>query len=308
MGTMIKQRAWAPPIEVDAAWKSAGIIARHRPFFFYRHKQTFPCDSFGFRIPDGHVSVAAKYAATQGQKRVFCFGGSTTFGSYLEYGSGWPAVLERLSGRPVFNCGLQELDLHANLYTFIDVLREGMRPDVAIFYDGINEKIAFRQAERGLDRFLTEHVQYEGFVDLLRLTDIRGRLRDRLLGLVGRRPRPAAATVTETQARDFALAQAGHYLATRKTIADIGAGLGIRCLFFLQPTIWDVWTGEDRIRGSYLRTLYEHICAQEPDVRDISRRCAVQPEMFYDACHLTAVGNEEIARVIMSDGDLSCVP
>ena len=298
----IKQRDWAGPIAVDDSWDSAGVIARHRPYFYFRNEELYPCDNFGFRVPDGHVSISDKYQNAKGKRKFFCFGGSTTFGVYLPYNQSYPAYLEKESGVEVFNFGLMELDINANLYTLIDVLREGMRPDVVIFYDGINEKIAMRQAQRG-QPFQTEFVQYEGFTELVRLTDIKGRLRDRLLRVLGRRP-PPPASVSLDAARAAGLAQAEEYLAAQRLISDLCQGLGIQCLFFLQPTLWDVWDGANKERGIFLKTIYQHINSIGTEVIDLSSKVALRADMFYDICHLDSDGNAAVAKAIASEGGL----
>lgn len=298
MMTIVKERAWASSVEVDAGWKSAGVIARHRPYFYYRHDRLYPCDRMGFRVPTGFSSVAERYEREAADRpRVFCFGGSTTFGVYHDYEKTYPAQLESLTGAAVFNFGLQEMDLHANLYSFIDVLREGMKPDIAVFLDGINEKIGFRGAQRGQDRFVLEHVQYEGFAELARLAGFRAYLR-RLMRPFGKQPAASENPVDIDMACRWGRLQAQHYLNTRRCLMEICQGIGVRTHFFLQPTIWDTKPEVEPTRAHYLRTLYDAIIDQAPEVHDLSRGIGIEPDMFYDVCHLDAAGYERLARTI----------
>ena len=108
MATIVKERPWGPSVEIDDGWKSPGVIARHRPYFYYRHDRLYPCDRMGFRIPPGFGSVIERHVVRpKSAPSVFCFGGSTTFGVYHPYEESYPARLGAATGLPTFNVGLQ---------------------------------------------------------------------------------------------------------------------------------------------------------------------------------------------------------
>ena len=88
-------------------------------------------DLFGFRKMDKIENSVSK--------KIYCFGGSTTFGHGVSDNGTWPSFLKRNTGFEVFNCGVVKNDLKSSLHTLVSLLRLGHKPDVIIFLDGINE-------------------------------------------------------------------------------------------------------------------------------------------------------------------------
>jgi len=295
---MKKTRDWGAAVEINSSWKQPGRIMPLRPSFYYHENSLFPCDTMGFRIPTGFKNVKDKYAQCEGTPKVFCFGGSTTFGIYGSYDQSYPAQLEKIYGSPIFNLGLQELDIHANIYTLIDALYQGLRPDVAVFYDGVNEKNGFKQAMSGRKSYRMEHVQYQGFVDMNKAASLRYRLTSFMKNFVkpkdeGSLERPDTKTI-ET----FANEQSKSYLNSKNFIRELGQRFNFKTLFLLQPTIYDFWGRENDLRASYLQSLYNTILEQDPNIIDMRSVCSLEPNMFYDMCHLSPEGNASLAKAV----------
>jgi hypothetical protein len=72
---------------------------------------------------------------------IFVFGGSTTFGYGVADAETIPAYLAELlpAGAQVYNFGAGSYYSTLELLSFQNLLRAGLRPDIAIFIDGINE-------------------------------------------------------------------------------------------------------------------------------------------------------------------------
>lgn len=81
--------------------------------------------------------------------RIFVFGGSTTFGQFVADEHTWPAFLQEILSQQVRNFGyrvhIQVYNYGRNYYyptqemiLFLDLLRSGHRPGLAIFMDGLN--------------------------------------------------------------------------------------------------------------------------------------------------------------------------
>lgn len=297
--TIGKARPWGAAIHIDPRWKPNGTLARHRPYFFYENAELFPCDPSGFRVPPGHASVRARYAAEQGKPSVFCYGGSTTFGVYCDAANTYPAQLEKHLGRPCYNLGLQSLDLYGNYLTFVDNLRDGLVPRTAIFLDGINENQGFLQAvSEDRTTYRQEFRQFSGFRDLVRNVSLRYRIKR----LIDNHLSKQTIAANPDAAERFAADQAAYYLASMRAIQKIAAGFGINCVFLLQPSVWDIW-GEalDDPRYRYLKALYAHITdGAGGRVLDISKSVPLDLESFVDWAHLDANGNAVLGEYVAS--------
>ncbi len=71
--------------------------------------------------------------------QVFCFGGSTTFGTFIKNQQSWPAFLaNELDSVEVLNFGVPGFVPTQETAQFIYLMKQGYRPDVVIFMDGVN--------------------------------------------------------------------------------------------------------------------------------------------------------------------------
>ena len=78
-----------------------------------------------------------------GSKKIYCFGGSTTFGHGVDNKDTWPSILKNNTGSNIVNCGIVKGDLKSSLHTLVALLRLGHKPDAIIFLDGINESSGY---------------------------------------------------------------------------------------------------------------------------------------------------------------------
>ena len=143
---MIVQRKWSnTKIEIDKRWFKKNKIAKHRIYQIWDDADLFPCDNYGVRIPVPYSDISERYfSLKKSEKKIFCFGGSTTFGWFVNYKHSYPVYLDNiLKNYSVFNLGVPGSDVRQSLYLLIDMLRINLIPDMVIFLDGINEKQAF---------------------------------------------------------------------------------------------------------------------------------------------------------------------
>ena len=71
--------------------------------------------------------------------QVFCFGGSTTFGTFTKDQQSWPAFLaNELDSAEVLNFGVPGFVPTQETAQFIYLMKQGYRPDAVIFMDGVN--------------------------------------------------------------------------------------------------------------------------------------------------------------------------
>lgn len=77
---------------------------------------------------------------------IFAFGGSSTFGSGVNDDGTWPYLLQQLlsvknKNYRVSNFGVGTFALHDETYLLTQLLIAGKKPDIAVFFDGVNEDI-----------------------------------------------------------------------------------------------------------------------------------------------------------------------
>jgi lysophospholipase L1-like esterase len=73
-------------------------------------------------------------------KSIFCFGGSTTFGSYVRDNETWPAFLGAIlkDSINVYNYGCSAWTISQETNALISLLKSGQRPNAVFFMDGFN--------------------------------------------------------------------------------------------------------------------------------------------------------------------------
>ena len=92
------------------------------------------------------INVEGKYAqrrtvnsGTGGAKKAYFFGGSTMWGAGANDEGTIPSQFAALTGMYSENFGEAGYTAHQSLMLLIEILQEGHRPDLVVFYDGINE-------------------------------------------------------------------------------------------------------------------------------------------------------------------------
>lgn len=98
----------------------------------------------GVRYFPGQSDAGVQDALRNAPKTVFMFGGSTTFGHGSLSAFTLPAAAQGIlspTGWTVFNFGSQAYDQTREIEKLVFLLKEGYRPDVVLFLDGLNDII-----------------------------------------------------------------------------------------------------------------------------------------------------------------------
>jgi hypothetical protein len=74
-----------------------------------------------------------------GKPSVYFFGGSTMWGTGADDANTIPSLVTQLGGYRAQNWGESAYTAHQSLVLLIQLLQEGHRPDVVVFYDGVND-------------------------------------------------------------------------------------------------------------------------------------------------------------------------
>ena len=203
-------------------------------------------------------------------------------------------------------------------------LQEGYRPDVVIFYDGVNDTTsAVLSGEAGLT---TNEINRRREFNLLQsprqARRHAGRQARCRLGLSIASPGPSGAgsggpiAGSSSPLPDEAMHRlagdvADRYVANVKMVETLGRGYGFRPFFFWQPMIFNkaeltavereeaqryAWT-EPAFRAVYEQISTSRELKADPAFHDLSGDLRRRPEdlVFIDYCHTTEAANARIA-------------
>ena len=284
----------------------------------------------------GLRATPGEHAAGPEAVRLLCFGGSTMMGMGARDAHTIPAVLARRLGElghraAVTNMGQLGHNNTQETIALQQLLKQGARPDIVLFYDGINEMVCAEQTGAA-DRVMHEAARRAEFnifytdrrADLVKAGLLAAmprtvrRLRE-LTGLPLRGPLPAGRfDLAAIDIPALARAVVEVYAANLRLIRLLAGAYGFRPLFFWQPVITtkrdktvDERFFESEFTGSLetRRRLFAAVIderrrhpelTQAADCIDLSGLfddCA-EP-VYIDLYHLSEAGNEAVAEAML---------
>ena len=272
---------------------------------------------------------------------VFTFGGSTMWGYGVRDDHTLASLISRYLGGQtdydvrVFNYGQLGYVSTQEVLLLYELLSQGLRPNVVVFYDGINDTFAaYQEGIAGLTQ--NEFLRVREFNlgnrsrrKTLYLTALRTLLFNtnvaRLSRLIAGKnpdleirdtgdarqilsylaPGPEAAEVLEHDV-------VKRYLFNKQIVEMLGKEFGFRCLFYWQPTIFfknklapheRSFLGDPAVRKFFLATYRDMAAAASGNgVRDLSGIFTDKDDVYFtDTWHPTESGNETIAQTIATD-------
>jgi lysophospholipase L1-like esterase len=275
--------------------------------------------------------------AGPGAMRILCFGGSTMMGMGARDAHTIPAVLARRladlgHAAAVTNMGQLGYNNTQETIALQQLLKRGERPDIVLFYDGINEMVCAEQTGAP-DRVMHEAARRAEFnifytdrrADLVKAGLIAAmprtvrRLRE-LTGLPLRGPLPAGRfDLTGADIPALARDVVEAYAANLRLIRLLAGAYKFQALFFWQPVITtkrdkteDERFFESEFTGALdaRRRLFAAVIdarrrhpelAQAADCIDLSRLFDDRPDPVYiDLYHLSEAGNAAVAEAMLS--------
>ena len=182
-----------------------------------------------------HVPEQEPLESPSSRRRIFVFGGSTTFGLGVPDDETIPAYLQQalrargMNDVALFNFGVGSYYSTQERIAFLRLLTDGRRPEIAIFIDGINEfnDVRFPDRSATSDRiaFLVEH-PFLGFISQTLTMQLLAKTARRLQGDLSDQQ-----TFNEQSLRKVV----DRLAVNRAAIRGACANLAIRCLFVQQP-------------------------------------------------------------------------
>lgn len=261
----------------------------------------FTINEDGFR---GRPLDASRLAAI----RIAMAGGSAVFGTGVADAHTLPAALETLlrardATAAVVNLGVEAITIRQEASIVAESIAR-ISPTVMIFYDGANDFL--------LNGWLPATA---GRRDLYQADTVSARLADRIRqSLVVTSLRRAIGATAGELPNGTAIVEAARtaYAAGRRQAEDVCRAARVRCVFVVQPIITDRnapsypeqieidarsidFPDYGRLYRAYVAAMREEF----PDTIDARAAVADDPRMmFLDWVHLTAAGNELVARHI----------
>jgi len=268
--------------------------------------------------------------------RILCLGGSTMFGMGARDEHTIPAALARRLGEDghrvtVTNAGQLGFNSTQETIALQGLLKQGARPDIVVFYDGINEMMCAEQT--GLpDHVMHEAPRHAEFnllytdrrVALLQAALITAmprtvrRLRE-LTGLPLRGPLPTAGPdLGSADIERLATEVVGIYAANVRLVRLLAASYGFQAVFFWQPVITtkrvktadELFFEAEFTRDVYRRreffALVQAAYEAHPELRgasdtlDLSRLFDEHAwPLYIDLYHVTEPGNAAVAEAML---------
>ncbi len=276
--------------------------------------------------------------------RVFAFGGSTTWGAGARDDYTIPSLLaKQFAGNPdydveVSNFGQMGWVTSQEVIYLYELLRRGARPDLVIFYDGVNDTFLgyqdgiagltqsefLRAQEFGILASSTGRKKLYGtairtFLMNTGLADLIKLMMGQDQGNIERKDITPLSTIAYlAPPSDFEGMDAVErdvvdiYLFNRRFVDVLGQHFNFRSLFYWQPVIYSKsplsplernFVGS-RSRQEFFSGTYRRIAAAAPGagVYDISTILnAERGDYFIDPWHITEAGNEIVARRMAAD-------
>ena len=306
-------------------------VERYHPYVVWRrspfHGSTIEIDSRGFRVTPGARCAAGSYT-------VFAFGGSTMWGTGSPQWGTIPAYLQ--SGlattmrRPVcvVNLGESGWVSSQEVVLLISLMENGYRPDLELFYDGVNDIYAAYQTGEAVSHMNLTAVEQrfnKSTQTSLLGQWIRSRYLFRVAGHLAtsmRRESEADGNLDTYQTRGLeapavSAAVARAYLANYTIVEALSCSYGFNSVFFWQPSAGagsKLFTAEEKVIVRRIApahaTLSESVTMAVEDAASHGRYPnlhslvgvfdAVPSSVWIDGAHVTPAGNRMIADRILS--------
>jgi hypothetical protein len=239
---------------------------------------------------------------------VYFFGGSTVWGTGANDANTIPSLVSQIGGFRAQNYGESGWTAHQSLALLILLLQEGHRPDVVVFYDGVND-VADKCRRELTPTSHGREQQIRAAVSDTKPRDVYG-LQYMLKPLMGlavevRRAFARATPLYDCDQRpDKAQQIAEYFLQDWDVARRLIESYGGKFIGILQPVAFYSATRLDRLRLSdamrkQFQAVYPLIrskMAGRPGLYDLTGVLDHDEYIYIDFCHLSPNGNRYVAQ------------
>jgi lysophospholipase L1-like esterase len=294
---------------------SASRSTRWEPYGYWRRA---PFSGRHINVDDEGLRRTWNPAILSDAAQVWVFGGSTVWGTGVRDDHTIPSELSRLlaedgAAARVTNFGQAGYVSTQEVVTLLRELQLGGRPDVVVFYDGVNDVYAaLLEGTAGVpmneENRRREFNVSRDWSGLLRAAVQRLEGLQRLAAIFRGRPAPRRP---ESLASDIV----AHYEANVRAVRALASAHGFEAVFVWQPTIFTkrhVTDFEERTRDSRMvahRDLQleanrlvrqSALLGADTSFVDLTAALdAVEDPLYIDFCHLSEDGNRQIAEAML---------
>ncbi len=311
-----------------------GLQDRWEPYVYFRQKpfsgQTITIDEAGQRLT-WHPASAPIDRANARVWRILMLGGSSLWGFGAHDDRTIPSLIARELHERGYRVEIKNLAEigYVSTQEVVALVRElqfGYRPDLVIFYDGVNDTTsALLEGEAGVTT--NERNRRAEFNILKSPARLGGSMVGRLIQesasyrfaqVIGRRLAGTRGGSIGLPAADrrrgLAVNVLRRYQANLEIVDRLGRGFGFDALYFWQPVVFEKpsLTPHERQEAEklawgreFFSSVYESI-RSSPELRahrrfhDLSREFGRSEDLvFIDYCHTTESGDERIARAML---------
>jgi lysophospholipase L1-like esterase len=245
--------AWAQEFWKEEYQRRASSTAHHYvPFLIWGerpwHSSTINVDENAIGNLRRTVNPANPGCDQMQRKVIWMFGGSTLFGMGVPDMETIPSHVSHelnAGGRGCFevvNLGMEGYLTDQELILLVEALKSGQRPDMVVFYDGVNE--AYAAAAPGIPGRPTPHLEFESIkarmegsvssaLDFLRNSNAVQLAR----AIVGRLRRSESSIPASAEETARAAATLDNYQANVRVLRNLAQAFNFKVLFFWQPSL-----------------------------------------------------------------------
>jgi hypothetical protein len=269
------------------------------------------------------INIGGRYAQRQTindgkdkSKKVYFFGGSTMWGIGARDDGTIPSEFAAAAGFWSENFGEDAYTAHQGLMLLVQLLQDGHRPDIVVFYDGVNDV----EAKCRLELTPNSHA-LEAIIDR-RLSDtglpattfshyfaplwlVATQIKSKLIPAVA--PAKAVAHYDCDSRPEKATKIAENLVADWQMAKHLVESYGGRFIGILQPVLYFSQTRVDHLLASdpdlraqfqAVYPLVERRMAEDGRFHNLVRALDVDEYVYVDFCHLSPNGNRLIAAQI----------
>ncbi len=317
------QAAWVPEyLREQRLWEESNSGQKYVPFRLWGntewHGKYINADPSDVGVWRRTLNPTAADCKIRNQTVVWMFGGSTVFGTGVPDWATLPSYLSHSLNRSghgcllVRNLGVEAYVSTQELILLMEKLKEGSRPDVVIFYDGVNDAWAWTRApDPRLAHFWTDLIRarvdgtIRGRFDFIYKTHLVS-----LVHLLRARFRRRVAPVTHSPAQ--AAIVVDNYEANLQLARMLSQARRVTFYSFLQPSLeyghkplvpyeQELLSEWPRSDSEPFRLVYEEAqrrSAQAGSVDLTGLFDSVSEPIYVDGLHLGPRGNEIVADAI----------
>jgi lysophospholipase L1-like esterase len=128
--------------DAEASWVGTYQAELHRIGFHYRSHVGWRRGALNgerINVEGAYLQRRTRNDSLAGDKTAYFFGGSTMWGEGSDDAGTIPSHFAALTGMRSDNFGETAYTAHQGLSLLIELLQAGRRPDLVVFYDGVNE-------------------------------------------------------------------------------------------------------------------------------------------------------------------------